>query len=71
MIFSLAIRNNLLHDFSEGAEFAAKNGLSVFLGRNLHLCLRKPQTKSLVRVEGFISKNFSTFFYVFESEMEK
>jgi hypothetical protein len=71
MTFSLAVRNNSSNNFSEGAECVGKNGLSVFLRRNLHLARRKPQTKLFVRVKGFISKNIATFFHVFESEMEK
>jgi hypothetical protein len=42
MTFSLAIRNNLLHDFSERAECVGRNELSLFLKINLHLALRKP-----------------------------
>jgi hypothetical protein len=70
MTFSLAIRNNLLHNFLERAECAGKNELVVFLKINLHLALRKPQATSSTRVKDFISKNVATFFDVFDSEME-
>lgn len=58
MVYNLAVKNHILHTFSDEKKMAGKD----WIGRHPNITLRRPKATSLARSQGFNKVNVKKFF---------
>lgn len=71
MVYNLAVKNNILHTFSDEKKMAGKDWIAGFKKRHPNITLRRPEATSLARSQGFNKVNVKKFFDILKTVLDE